>query len=85
MHGVNAVGFNGRLGGRKRAERKAGEDKGKHVTFHGSFLSTLDLVFGFIDFFVGWHGRKSCSVVTNIAQAGASIEATRTSFLFTNS
>jgi hypothetical protein len=42
MHGVNVVGFDGGLGGRKRAERKAGEDKGEYGTFHGSFLSMLD-------------------------------------------
>jgi hypothetical protein len=29
MHGVNVVGFDGRLGGRKRAERKAGENNGE--------------------------------------------------------
>jgi hypothetical protein len=42
MHGVNVVGFDGRLGGRKRTERKTGENKGKYRTFHGSFLSASD-------------------------------------------
>jgi hypothetical protein len=34
MHGVNVVGFDGRLGGRQRAERKAGYDKGEQGIFH---------------------------------------------------
>jgi len=34
MHGVNIVGFDGRLGGRQRAERKAGYDKGEKGIFH---------------------------------------------------
>jgi hypothetical protein len=42
MHGVNVVGFDGRLGGRQRAERKAGEDKSEQGTFHGNFICGLD-------------------------------------------
>jgi hypothetical protein len=39
MHGVNGVGFNGRLGGRQRAECQTGEKQREQGMFHGRILS----------------------------------------------
>jgi hypothetical protein len=60
--GFNTIGFDGRLAGRQRAERKAGDDKGVQGTFRGSFLSALDCVFGFIDFSLFGEGRAPPSL-----------------------
>jgi hypothetical protein len=38
MHRVDVVGFDGSLGGRKRGEHNACDNKGEFGTFHGILL-----------------------------------------------